>query len=196
MLNLIMIALGLSMDAFAVSMTNAMCMGGISKKPGVKRSFFSYAFTWSFLFGVFQGVMPLIGFFLGKTFSHFISAFDHWVAFFLLAAIGLKMIWEAFQNSKEPESCSCRVISVQTMITQAIATSIDALAVGVSFALLSINIVAAAIFIAVITLVCSLVGSYIGKIFGGLLKTKAEIFGGTVLFLIGAKILLEHTLLA
>lgn len=195
LLDLFMIALGLSMDAFAVSMSNGMCSGKLSKQKGTQ-SFLKVAFSWSFLFGVFQGGMPILGYLLGKTFAGFISSIDHWVAFILLAFIGGKMLWDTIRSMNELESCDTTPIDGKTMLTQAIATSIDALAIGVSFALLEINIVVAASFIALITLVCSLIGSYIGKVFGGILKTKAEIFGGVVLVLIGVKILLEHTILA
>lgn len=192
MLNLFMIALGLSMDASAVSMSNGMCVNKIDDKRG----FFSAAFGWSLMFGLFQGLMPLVGYFLGKAFAGLISSVDHWVAFVLLVIIGGKMAWEAISSRGEAEFCSVKPLSFKMILTQAIATSIDALAVGVSFALLDINIVAAASFIAVVTLVCSVIGSYIGRGFGSLLKTKAEIFGGVVLILIGVKILLEHTVLA
>ena len=129
MLNLLMIAVGLSMDASAVSMSNGMCVSARSNKS----RFLGSALVWSIMFGVFQGLMPLIGYFLGKAFSGFISSIDHWVAFVLLAFIGGKMVWEAIH----PEEEECEVsLPFQTIVTQAIATSIDALAVGVSFALL------------------------------------------------------------
>ena len=176
MLNLLMIAIGLSMDAFAVSTTNGMCVSRQYKR----QSFFTRALVWSAMFGLFQGLMPMLGYFLGKTFASFISSIDHWIAFILLGFIGGKMIWEAVHPEKE----ECEVnLPFSTILTQAIATSIDALAVGVSF-------------IALTTLLCSLVGAYLGKAFGSLLKSKAEVFGGVILVLIGLKILLEHTILA
>ena len=137
--------------------------------------------------------MPMLGYFLGKTFADFISSIDHWVAFVLLALIGGKMVWEA----AHPEEEECQTtLSFVAILTQAVATSIDALAVGVSFALLQVDILWASAVIALVTLLFSLVGSYLGKAFGSLLKSKAEVFGGVVLILIGVKILLEHTLLA
>lgn len=128
-----------------------------------------------------------------KSFSGFISSIDHWVAFVLLAFIGGKMVWEAIH----PEEEECEVsLPFQTIVTQAIATSIDALAVGVSFALLQIEIFSASGIIALTTFLCSIVASFLGKVFGSLLKSKAEVFGGVILILIGLKILLEHTILA
>lgn len=189
MLNLLMIAVGLSMDAFAVSMTNGMCISGHCNK----NRFFGHAFVWSAMFGLFQGLMPLLGYFLGRTFSALISSFDHWVAFLLLAFIGGKMVWEAIHP--EEEECDIN-LPFGTIVTQAIATSIDALAVGVSFALLQMEIFSASGIIALTTLLLSLVASFLGKGFGSLLKSKAEVFGGVILILIGVKILLEHTLLA
>ena len=189
MLNLLMIAIGLSMDAFAVSTTNGMCVS----KQYKRHNFFTRALVWSAMFGLFQGLMPMLGYFLGKTFASFISSIDHWIAFVLLGFIGGKMIWEAVHPEKE----ECEVnLPLSTILTQAIATSIDALAVGVSFALLEVNILSASVIIALTTLLCSLVGAYLGKAFGSLLKSKAEVFGGVILVLIGLKILLEHTVLA
>ena len=189
MLNLLMIAVGLSMDAFAVSMTNGMC----TARSGNKKQFFSKALLWSVMFGLFQGLMPVLGYFLGKTFSSFISSVDHWIAFLLLAFIGGKMIWEAVHPDEE----NCRVsLRFSSILTQAVAPSIDALAVGISFALLGSDILFSAAVIAVTTLIFCIVGAYLGKAFGSLLNSKAEIFGGVILILIGIKILLEHTLLA
>ena len=189
MLNLLMIAVGLAMDAFAVSMTNGMCTSHRSDK----QSFFGNALLWSSMFGLFQGLMPMLGNKKKKTFADFISSIDHWVAFVLLALIGGKMLWEGAHA--EEEECQT-TLSFVAILTQAVATSIDALAVGVSFALLQVDILWASAVIALVTLLFSLVGSYLGKAFGSLLKSKAEVFGGVVLILIGVKILLEHTLLA
>lgn len=189
MLNLFFIAVGLSMDALAVSLSNGVCIGAKKGLP----SFAKDAFAWSFLFGLFQGVMPVLGYCLGRTFAGFISSIDHWVAFFLLALIGGNMIYQTIRSWNEPEVCKDQSISLGMMLTQAVATSIDALAVGVGFALLSINIVTAALFICGVTFTCSFVGSFVGRFFGNLVKNKAEIFGGVMLILIGTKILLEHT---
>ena len=183
-ITLFVLALGLSMDAFAVSISNSMCFSGLRRNEA--------ALT-SLSFGVFQGLMPVAGYFAGRAFADVVSAFDHWIAFALLGFIGGKMIWEAVHPEKE----ECEVnLPFSTILTQAIATSIDALAVGVSFALLEVNILSASVIIALTTLLCSLVGAYLGKAFGSLLKSKAEVFGGVILVLIGLKILLEHTILA
>ena len=186
-MDLLMIAFGLSMDAFAVSTTNGMC---VSRQQ--TNRFFGKALSWSAMFGLFQGLMPLLGYFLGRAFSEFISSIDHWVAFVLLAFIGGKMGWEA----GHPEEDEAAQLSAGALFMQGVATSIDALAVGVSFAVLQVEIFSSCTVIAVTTLLCSLVGSFLGKGFGSLLKSKAEIFGGVILVLIGLKILLEHTLLA
>ena len=181
-MDLLMIAFGLSMDAFAVSTTNGMC---VSRQQ--TNRFFGKALSWSAMFGLFQGLMPLLGYFLGRAFSEFISSIDHWVAFVLLAFIGGKMVWEAVHPEEDEDACDTS-LSFAAILTQAVATSIDALAVGEIFSSCTV--------IAVTTLLCSLVGSFLGKGFGSLLKSKAEIFGGVILVLIGLKILLEHTLLA
>ena len=167
-ITLFVLALGLSMDAFAVSISNSMCFSGLRRNEA--------ALT-SLSFGVFQGLMPVAGYFAGRAFADVVSAFDHWIAFALLGFIGGKMIWDAVKELRAPE---------------AFATSIDALAVGVSFAALDVNIAAAASFIACVTFVCCLAGHLLGKKFGSWLGGKAEIFGGVILVCIGAKILVEH----
>lgn len=183
-LTLFILALGLSMDAFAVSVSNSMCFDGLRKKDALLTSFF---------FGLFQGVMPMIGFWAGRAFSEVINSFDHWIAFVLLAFIGGKMLFDALREWNEPAQCPVeRRLSLKLMLVQAIATSIDALAVGVSFAALSVNIWAAAGFIAVTTFVCCVIGHAIGRKAGGLLGNWAQVAGGVVLVGIGAKILLEH----
>ena len=183
-ISILLIAVGLAMDSLAVSIS-----GGIVMRPFCMRQSLRLAFT----MGIFQGGMTLFGWLMGVSFSSYITAFDHWIAFILLGFIGGKMIWEAVHPEKE----ECEVnLPFSTILTQAIATSIDALAVGVSFALLEVNILSASVIIALTTLLCSLVGAYLGKAFGSLLKSKAEVFGGVILVLIGLKILLEHTILA
>ncbi len=129
-MDLLMIAFGLSMDAFAVSTTNGMC---VSRQQ--TNRFFGKALSWSAMFGLFQGLMPLLGYFLGRAFSEFISSIDHWVAFVLLAFIGGKMVWEAVHPEEDEDACDTS-LSFAAILTQAVATSIDALAVGVSFAVL------------------------------------------------------------
>lgn len=177
---IILIALGVSMDAFAVS----ICKGLASKDKPLKTA--SLCGTW---FGFFQFLMPVIGFFVGSIFAGFIESFDHWIAFALLAIIGGNMLKEAF--SKEQEECS-NELGFWKMLVFAIATSIDALAVGITFALLKVNIWICAGIIGVFTFVCSFVGVLIGRKVGEKFKNKAEILGGIILILLGLKILIEH----
>ncbi len=177
---LFLIALGLSMDAFAVS----ICKGLSVQKLQVKHMVLAGAY-----FGVFQAVMPLIGYVLGSQFQSYIVNVDHWIAFVLLAVIGMSMIREALSKEEEEVNCS---FDVKTMVLLAVATSIDALAVGVTFAFLKVDILPAVSFIGVITFCLSMAGVKIGHVFGARFKSKAELFGGVVLILIGLKILLEH----
>ena len=178
---LFVIAFGLSMDAFAV----AVCKGLAVKKAGIREM--AVAGLW---FGGFQGLMPLIGYFLGSAFSEYITKIDHWVAFVLLGIIGINMIKESFSKDEEE---ACGSMGFKDMLTMAIATSIDALAVGITFALLpDVNIGAAVGFIGAITFVLSAAGIKIGNIFGAKFKSKAELAGGIILVLMGLKILLEH----
>ena len=181
---LFLLAVGLSMDAFAVS----VCKGLSVKKAGLKES--TACGVW---FGGFQGLMPLIGFFLGTLFAEAIQAFDHWVAFGLLAIIGINMLKEAF-GKEECECCDKNAdFSVKTMFVMAVATSIDALAVGISLAMAgNVNIYLAVILIAVTTCILSGLGVKIGNIFGNRFEKKAQIAGGVILILLGVKILLEH----
>ncbi len=180
---LVMLAVGLSMDAFAVS---------ICKGLAVKRAGWREKVKCGIWFGGFQALMPLIGFFLGTLFAAAISAFDHWVAFGLLGLIGVNMLREAF--SKEEESCqNGDDMSVKTMFVMAVATSIDALAVGISLAMAgNVNIFLAVGLIGLITFVMSAIGVHIGHIFGSRFEKKAEALGGCILILLGLKILLEH----
>lgn len=175
---LFLLAVGLSMDAFAVSVCKGLSLGKIKTKH------MALAGVW---FGGFQGLMPLIGYFLGRFFSDMITKFDHWIAFFLLFIIGFGMIKEAFGEEEELDAS----MKAKDMLLLAIATSIDALAVGVTFAFLNVNIVPAVSFIGVVTFVFSAIGVKIGSIFGTKYKSKAELAGGVVLILIGLKILLE-----
>ncbi len=183
---LLLVALGLSMDAFAVSVSNGMCYGNVHKKQVVLTAF---------TFGAFQAAMPAIGYFIGKTVSGLISFLDHWIALLILGFIGAKMIFEAVKELRYPRKTpECKRFTLKILLFQGVATSIDALAVGISFAVISANIVTAALFIGCITFVCCLFGAFLGKKFGLLLRQKAEIFGGAVLVLIGVKIFLEHML--
>lgn len=177
-LELFILAVGLSMDAFAVSVCKGLSLGKIKPKH------MCIAGAW---FGGFQALMPLIGYFLGSFFAEMIEKYDHWVAFVLLAIIGGNMIKESFCKDEKVDSS----MDVKSMLLLAIATSIDALAVGVTFAFLQVQIVPAVSFIGVITFIVSAVGVKIGSLFGTKYKSKAELFGGIVLVLIGIKILLE-----
>lgn len=176
---LLIIAVGLSMDAFAV----AICKGLSVNKCQVK-----HLLIVGLYFGGFQALMPLAGYLLGANFAHLITRFDHWIAFVLLLVIGGNMINE----SREEAECLDSSFGVKAMLPMAIATSIDALAVGVSFAFLQVNIVPAVAFIGCITFVLSAVGVKIGNVFGSRFKSKAELAGGIILILMGTKILLEH----
>ena len=180
-IELFLIAIGLSADAFAVAVCKGLNMKKVNGKIAVIIGLF---------FGGFQALMPLIGWVLGKQFERYIVSFDHWVAFFLLALIGANMIREAF--SKE-EECADNCYSVKSMFVMAVATSIDALAIGITFAVLpDVNVFSAVLLIGVITFLLSGVGVKIGNIFGAKYKAKAEFVGGAILVLIGLKILLEH----
>lgn len=179
LVELFVLAVGLSMDAFAVSICKGLSLGKIRVKH------MCIAGAW---FGGFQALMPLIGYYLGSVFSHIITTYDHWIAFILLAIIGGNMIKESLDKDEEKADAS---MSVKSMFLLAVATSIDALAVGVTFAFLDVNIIPAVSFIGIITFICSALGVKIGSIFGTKYKSKAEFFGGAVLIIIGLKILLE-----
>ena len=178
---LLLLGVGLSMDAFAVS----VCKGLAMKKATLKAEL-----TCGVWFGGFQALMPLIGFYLGTLFAEAIQAFDHWVAFGLLALIGGNMLKEAFGAEEE---CPCDDLSVRSMFLMAVATSIDALAVGISLAMVGdVNIWAAVSLIGVTTFALSAVGVAVGNVFGSRYEKKAEMAGGIILILLGVKILLEH----
>ena len=184
MITAIILGIGLSMDAFAVSITNGMCGGKLKPR---------HALADGLTFGLFQAAMPLIGLFLGMSFMKYISAIDHWIGFILLAGIGGNMIRGALK--KEEEEAVANPYCPKNLFVQGVATSIDALAVGIgmtadisaySEAYLTVAI------IGISTFLISTAGVYIGRIFGGLLKEKAQIFGGLILIGIGTKILIEH----
>ena len=183
---LFLLAVGLSMDAFAVSVCKGLAM---------KRATLKAEATCGLWFGGFQALMPTVGFFLGALFADAIEAFDHWVAFALLAIIGINMLKEALEKKGEsgdnPEKDAD--LSVKTMFLMAVATSIDALAVGISLAMVgSVNIWLAAAFIGICTCLLSALGVKIGNVFGSRYEKKAELAGGVILILLGVKILLEH----
>lgn len=177
---LFVIAVGLSMDAFAVS---------ICKGLSVRRLKPKHVLIAGLYFGGFQALMPLLGYFLGKQFQSLITSADHWIAFILLGLIGFNMIREAKNGDEENLNDS---MGVKAMLPLAVATSIDALAVGITFAFLQVQIAPAISFIGVTTFLLSAAGVKIGNVFGMKYKAKAELFGGIVLILMGLKILLEH----
>lgn len=181
---LLLTAIALSMDAFAVS---------VCKGLGMRRMRYDQALVISLYFGVFQALMPLIGWLLGTSFSRYIQAFDHWIAFVLLAFLGGKMLWDVFHEKEDGEQESAeRRLDHRELFMLAIATSIDALAVGIAFACLDVNIWSSVSIIGVTTLVISFAGVWIGNRFGNRFQKKAEIAGGLVLIFIGVKILAEH----
>ena len=180
LIELFLIAVGLSMDAFAVS----VCKGLAMPKCTFKKA--AIVGLW---FGGFQALMPAIGYILGAQFQEAIASIDHWIAFVLLALIGGNMIHEALDNDEEEADAS---LDVKTMFLLAVATSIDALAIGITFAFLKVNIIPAVCFIGIVTFFISFAGVKIGNVFGARYKNKAEIVGGVILILLGLKILLEH----
>lgn len=178
-LEIFIIAVGLSMDAFAVSICKGLSVQKLKPK---------HMLLVGVYFGGFQALMPLLGYLLGKQFEWLITSVDHWIAFGLLVLIGANMIKEAFDKSDEVNDS----FSVKSMLLLAVATSIDALAVGVTFAFLDVQIVPAIAIIGTTTFVLSVIGIKVGNVFGAKFKSKAELAGGIVLVLMGIKILLEH----
>lgn len=180
LISIVLLSIGLAMDAFAVS----VCKGLAMRTPKLKEMLI--VGVW---FGFFQMIMPIIGYYLGSSFHQFISQFDYIVAFILLVLIGLNMIREAISGDEEDQNAD---IGVKIMFLLAIATSIDALAVGFSLAMDDVSIFEPAIIIGVITLIMSMAGVKLGSLVGDKYSSKAEIIGGTILILLGLKILLEH----
>lgn len=179
--DLLITSIALSMDAFAVS----ICRGLSVKKAG-----FKHCVTAGLWFGAFQALMPLIGYFFGSLFAAYITTWDHWITFVVLTLIGINMIVEAF---KKEESCASEnPFGAKAMLPLAVATSIDALAVGVTFSFINVNIFLAALCIGLITLVLSATGVKIGNVFGAKNRSVAEFCGGVALIIIAVKILLEH----
>jgi putative Mn2+ efflux pump MntP len=177
---LFLLSIGLAMDAFAVS----ICKGLSMKKFNWKK-----AIIIALYFGIFQALMPVLGYFLGSTFSSFVQSVDHWIAFILLAIIGANMIKDSMDDEEEKRNDR---VDVKTMLLLAIATSIDALAIGVTFAFFEVNLWFSISIIGIITLVLSFLGVVIGNKFGDKFQNRAELAGGIVLIIIGLKILLEH----
>lgn len=182
---LFMIAVGLSMDAFAVSVSNALCYKDITMRQVSINSL---------AFGVFQGVMPLLGYFAGRAFAGVIQSVDHWLALVLLGFIGGKMLLEGIRALYASEGCCTEpaAYTTRSLLIQAVATSIDALAVGISFAALAVNVWVAVALIAAVTFVCCMAGGRLGQSFGALLGDWAQILGGVILVGIGVKIFVEH----
>ena len=176
---LFIIAVGLSMDAFAVS---------VCKGLSVRKLEWKHCLLAGLYFGGFQALMPLAGYFFGIQFQHMITSVDHWIAFILLGLIGAGMIKE----SREDEECLNDSFDIRTMLMLAVATSIDALAVGVTFAFLNVQILPAVCFIGLVTFILSAAGIRIGHVFGAKYKSRAELAGGVILIIMGVKILIEH----
>ena len=180
-IELLILAIGLSMDAFAVAICKGLAVNKVKPKHMIITG------LW---FGGFQAFMPFLGYVLGATFEKYVTAVDHFIAFVLLGAIGANMIKEAFSKEEDESSCD---FGFKTMFLMAVATSIDALAVGITFALLpDVKIVPAVSFIGIITFALSALGVKLGNVFGVKYKAKAELTGGIILVLLGLKILLEH----
>ena len=177
---IIILSIGLGMDAFAVS----ICKGVSLKKNDLKKSI-----TVASYMGIFQALMPVIGYFLGMSFADKITSIDHWLTFSLLVIIGIKMIKDSLETEKEIVNDK---VDFKEMIILAIATSIDALAVGITFAFLNVNLYIAIGFIGIITFILCFLGTKIGSIFGDKYEDKAELTGGVILILLGIKIVLEH----
>lgn len=182
-IEIFLIGVGLSMDAFAVS---------VCKGLGMHRVNYAHALAIALFFGVFQGLMPVIGWLVGNAFAVYVTAVDHWIAFALLAFVGGKMLWDAFHDEGEEDESVTDRLDLCELFMLAIATSIDALAVGISFSFLQIDIVVAALIIGCTTFVLSLVGVVVGNRFGARFEKPSQIAGGIVLIAIGLKILLEH----
>ena len=179
-IEIFLIGISLAVDAFAVS----ICKGLSMKKYEVKKGLIIGIY-----FGIFQGIMPIIGYLLGTTFENLITSIDHWIAFVLLLTIGANMIREALSKYEETNNDK---VDIRTMIPLAVATSIDALAIGITFAFLKVNILTATIIITITTFILSFIGTKIGNKFGIKYKNKAELIGGLILIIMGIKILLEH----
>ncbi len=182
-LELFMIAVGLSMDAFAVALCKGLKMSKLN---------YRHAVTIALFFGGFQAAMPLIGWVLGKQFEKYITSYDHWIALILLAFIGGKMIRESFRKEDECDCCEVVILDIRELVVLAIATSIDALAVGITFAFLRVSILPSIALIGVTTLIISFAGVAVGNRFGIKYKNKAEFAGGIILIAIGLKILFDH----
>lgn len=183
-LTIIPLAIAFSADAFAVSICKGLCVQKVKPK---------HLFCVGLWFGIFQAIMPLIGYFLASSFIKYIESFDHWIVLILLCIIGINMIVESFKKEDEEDSCEL-VFGIKSMLPMAVATSIDALAGGVAISVDNLNIWIAIAFIGTITFLLSMLGFVIGNKFGKKYKSKAEIVGGIILILLGVKTVLEHML--
>lgn len=184
-ITLLLMGIGLAMDAFAVSICKGLAMRKVNKKQ---------CFVIALFFGGFQALMPAIGWLLGSRFEQYIVNVDHWIAFILLGWIGGKMIWDAVREKEGPDIVEQMdaPLDIRELLVMAVATSIDALAVGITFAFLGTPILEASLIIGVTTFVICVIGVYVGNFFGSKYKRKASIAGGIILVLLGIKILLEH----
>lgn len=182
-LELLLIGVGLSMDAFAV----AICKG-----LGMRRINYRHMLIIALFFGGFQALMPFLGWLLGSRFARYITRYDHWIAFLLLLFIGGKMIWDTLHEGGKEQDFTDSSLDLKELLLMAIATSIDALAMGITFAFLSVKIGKASAIIGCTTFVISAIGVFIGNRFGARYKNKASLTGGIILILIGCKVLLEH----
>lgn len=180
----LVLGIGLAMDAFAVSIAKGMVL----EKNKIKK----YAFILAFFFAFFQALMPLIGYLAGINFIHYIEQFDHWIAFILLVGIGINMIKES--SEVKDDNCQISFISFKNILILSIATSIDALAAGISLSVMKVNILIAIACIGIITFIFCFIGVLIGKKLGTVFQKYAELLGGGVLIILGIKILLEHLL--
>lgn len=183
---IVFLGFGLSADAAAVSISNTLCIKKVRPK---------HALSMALSFGIFQGIMPLIGYYAASSFSYYIKSCDHWIAFILLGIIGGKMLYESITDDGK-QDCSVFSLSFKLLMVQAIATSIDALAVGISLSVLSVNILSSVAIISLVTFFCCLIAVMVAKRFGTLLGKQAGIVGGLILILIGVKIFVEHMFLS
>ena len=177
-LEISLIGLSLAADAFAISVCKGLSLKQLSLKNMI---------TIGLYFGIFQGIMPITGYIIGNTFESIIIKIDHWITFVLLTTIGANMIRESFNYEEQNDS-----IDFKTMLPLSIATSIDALAIGITFSFLKVNIISSSLIITIITLITCIIGVKIGNVFGTKYENKAKILGGIILIIIGTKILLEH----
>ena len=181
-LSIFLVALGLAADCFAVALSGSIAMGSLSLLQGLRTAL---------AFGVFQGLMPVLGWLAGRTVVEYIEAYDHWLALGLLTFVGGRMIWESFRSGDKPRNTD--ITRGLTLLLLAIATSIDALAVGLTFAFIQIDIVLATLTIGFVSFIITIVGLLLGKKVGSLFGKRVEIVGGLILIGIGLKIVIEHT---